>query len=132
MNRFERVAGRATLFLLLGLAATVLMVPLGAWSVNRPALVPTVASIAAQLGVKVAERESDEFLVGVQFSGTLKDTTKLPAFGLKGFSVGARVTAARIAENRVHIEADALDPPRTEFVRVRIDADGKIVAPMKP
>jgi hypothetical protein len=42
------------------------------------------------------------------------------------------VTVARIAPDRVHIEADELLPVRhTEVVRVRIDADGRLIKPAK-
>jgi hypothetical protein len=103
------------------------------WSASRAALLnPTIANVAAQLGVKIIERGTEEFALGVQFSGSLEDTLKLPQFGLKGFHVGSRVTVARIAQDRVHIEADELDPPRSVYVRVRIDATGKVMAPATP
>ena len=124
---FER---RLTLFAVLAVATFV--VTSAGWSASRAPLNPTIGSVAAQLGVKIIDRATEEFALGVQFSGSLEDTLKLPQFGLKGFHLGSRVTVARIAQDRVHIEADELDPPRSVYVRVRIDATGKIVAPAKP
>lgn len=133
MHRLEGFTRRAGLFAVLGLAGAAFMAPLAGWSANQPAsLAPTIANVAAQLGVKITDRESEEFVMGVQFTGTLTDTLKFTAFGLKGFAIGARVTVARIAQDRVHIEADELDPPRREFVRVGIDTTGKILPPTKP
>lgn len=132
MQTFERFVRRLTLFAVLGLAIGAFMAPRAGWSASRPALNPTIGDVAAQLGVKVIQRADDEFAPGVQFSGSLQDTLKLPRFGLKGFAIGSRVTVARIAQDRVHIEADELEPPRSQFVRVRIDASGKLLEPAKP
>jgi hypothetical protein len=42
------------------------------------------------------------------------------------------VTVARIAPDRVHIEADEMLPvEHTEKVRVRIDAEGRLLKPAK-
>ena len=131
MRTSEGFARRVTLFAVLAVATFV--ATSAGWSASRAAFLnPTIGNVAAQLGVKIIDRSTDEFALGVQFSGTLEDTLKLPRFGLKGFHLGARVTVARIAQDRVHIEADELDPPRSVYVRVHIDATGKIVAPAKP
>ena len=131
MRTSEGFSRRVTLFAVLAVA-TFVATSTG-WSASRAALLnPTIGHVAAQLGVKIIDRATEEFALGVQFSGSLADTLKLPQFGLKGFHLGSRVTVARIAQDRVHIEADELDPPRSVYVRVRIDATGKIVAPAKP
>jgi len=132
MPRLARFARSASLLAVLGVTGAWLPTPYSGRNANRPAsLDPTIGSVAAQLGVKVSQRADEEFSLGVQFSGSLEDTLKLATFGVKGFPVGARVTAARIAPDRVHIEADDLDPPRRETVRVRIDANGKLLTPTK-
>jgi hypothetical protein len=67
--------------------------------------------------------------VGVQFTGSLVDPQKLAAFGITGMHPGARVVAARIAADRVYVEADELDPPSRASVRVSLDKDGNLVQP---
>ncbi len=130
MPRLERLARRASLLAVLGVVGASFPAPFAGPTANRPAsIAPTIGSVAAQLGVKVMDRTDEEFALGVQFTGALEDTLKLATFGMKGFRVGARVTAARIAQDRVHIEADDVDPPRREWVRVRIDANGTLVPP---
>ena len=132
MRTSRGFARRVTLFLAVLAVATFAATSAG-WSASRAKLLnPTIGNVAAQLGVKIIERSTEEFALGVQFSGSLEDTLKLPQFGLKGFHLGSRVTVARIAQDRVHIEADELDPPRSVYVRVRIDATGKIAVPAKP
>lgn len=132
MPTLRRHARRASLFAVLAIAAGSLALPLVGWTVIQPASVaPTIGSVAAQLGVKPMAQPDEEFAIGIQFTGTLTDTLKLGTFGLKGFSVGARVTVARIANDRVHIEADEFDPPRRQWVRVAMDANGKLAAPQK-
>jgi len=131
---FERFVRRASLFAAIGIAGAGFTAPFAGRSATRPATIaPTIGSIAAQVGVKVAAvRADEEFAVGVQFTGSLEEPLKLSAFGVPGFDVGARVTVARIAPDRVHIEADELLPVRhTEVVRVRIDADGRLIKPAK-
>ena len=133
MRKLEGVARRVTLFAVLGVAVAALIAPSVGLSASRLApLNPTIGTVAAQLGVKINDRATEEFAFGVQFSGSLEDTLKLPRFGLKGFHLGSRVTVARIAQDRVHIEADELDPPRSAYVRLRIDATGKIREPVTP
>jgi len=133
MPRLERFARGAALLAVLGVASAAVTAPYVGRSENRPAfIVPTIGSVAAQVGVKVtADRLDEEFTVGVQFSGHLEDVFKLSTYGLSDFRVGARVTVARIAPDRVHIDADELEPPRRQYVRVRIDADGKLIKPAK-
>lgn len=91
----------------------------------------TIGSIANQLGVKVSGRQEEEFSVGVQFTGNLVDPAKLEAFGIRGMNEGARVVAARIAPDRVFVEADELDPPKRASARLPIGSDGKLARPPK-
>jgi hypothetical protein len=132
MPRLERFVRRASLLAVFGFAGAAFTTPFV--GPTRPALIaPTIGSIAAQLGVRVeSSRADEEFTVGVQFSGSLEEPLKLSTFGVTGFAVGARVTVARIAPDRVHIEADEMLPvEHTEKVRVRIDADGRLLKPAK-
>ena len=124
-----RSLGRSvSLFAVLVIAGTALSAPFPgrkAASDHGPAVV-TISSIAQQLGVKVSSRADEEFDIGVQFSGSLVDPGKLAAFGFKGMNAGARVTAARLSQDRVHVEADEFDPPNTVVIRLRLDPNGKL------
>jgi len=134
MPRLERLARRASLLAAIGIAGAAFSTPVAGRSATRTALIaPTIGSVAAQVGVKVASARADEeFTLGVQFSGSLEDPRKLSTFGVTGFAVGARVTVARIAPDRVHIEADEMLPvEHKEFVRVLINADGQLIKPAK-
>lgn len=91
--------------------------------------ITTIGQVAAQLGVKVPSRADEEFSLGVQFTGTLVDSAKLAGYGILGMHPGARVVAARIAADRVHVEADELEPPSRGVARLSLDADGKLVRP---
>lgn len=90
----------------------------------------TIGQIAEQLGVKVPSRADEEFVLGISFTGSLEDTLKFEEY-IKGMHVGARVTVARIAPDRVYVEADELDPPQRKSVRLRLNADGTLVKPPK-
>jgi len=119
-----RLRSVARLSLLGALVAT------SAFSTPRTAAVsPTVGSIAAQLGVKVAIGDYDDFDVGIQFTGSLVDPGKLSAFGLRDMKAGARVYVARIGLDRVQVEADQIDPARRESARIPLGADGRLTAP---
>ena len=92
----------------------------------------TVGDVAEQLGVKVGRQSEDEFTLGVQFTGTLVNPAKLASFGIEGMQSGARVVAARIGTELVHVEADELEPPRRASVQLRLDSNGKLSRPAKP
>ncbi|MEK7401922.1 MAG: hypothetical protein AABZ80_06110 [Gemmatimonadota bacterium] len=128
MPKLTRFARGVSLLAVLGLASAAFTAPSMDASVS---LVPTIGSVAAQLGVKVSGRADEEFMLGVQFTGSLQDPHKLASFGIKGYHVGARVVVACIALDRVHVEADEFDPPRREWVRVRMDANGKLTTAPK-
>ncbi len=88
---------------------------------------PTIANLADQLGAKLGSPQSDELPVGGSFTGTLADPRKLATLGVTGVPAGARVTAMRIARDRVLVEIDVLDPaPLTRKVTLRLDDTGRL------
>jgi len=91
----------------------------------------TIGQIAEQLGVRIPNRADEEFALRTTFTGTLADTAKIQEFGIKGFGIGARVTVARIAPDRVYIEVDEIDPPQRKTIRLQMSANGTIVKPAR-
>ena len=89
----------------------------------------TVEGIANQLGVRLSTGGNDEFALGRSFTGVLSDPQKLATLGIKNMHVGARVTAMRIATDKVYVEADELEPPSRASVKLMLDADGALVPP---
>jgi hypothetical protein len=133
MLRVRRAASRLLLLGIIVVAGIAFATPL---SGARVTLTPsvrevTVGRIADQLGVKIAAGGENEFVVGANFTGTLTDPEKLAAFGIKGMHSGARVTAVRMAPDRVYVEADELEPPSRASARLRLDGDGNLVQPPK-
>lgn len=125
MIRLQRVARSVSLFAILVLAVAAFAAP-------NPVPAPvTIGRVAVQLGVKVSDRVEDEFTLGTSFTGSLEDTLKIQSFGIKGMHPGARVTVARVAPDRVYIEADELDPPNRSSIRIRMEPDGTLVRPPK-
>jgi hypothetical protein len=96
---------------------------------------PTSVSAKAlcdQLGVRLQPRDDDELRLGASVTATLKDPAKLEGFGIKGMHEGARVIIARVAPDKVRIEADEMDPkPASAGTTLKLDAAGAIVAPGK-
>ena len=87
----------------------------------------TIGQMATQLGVKVPTARADErFDIGVQFTSILVNPARLASFGIKGMHAGARVVAARIALDRVYVEADELEPPVRSSTHLEMDADGHV------
>lgn len=131
MIRLQRVVRLVSVLTVVVAAGAAFAAPFsGGRATNQPGSgVATIGSVAAQLGVKVADRADEEFTLGVQFTGSLEEPGKLAAFGIKGMHTGARVVAARISVDRVHVEADELDPPSRASVRLRMDSDGNLVRP---
>ena len=129
MTRLQRFARGASLLVTL-LSATAAASNKDAAPTSTGHLMATIGSVATQLGVKIADRGSEEFGLGVQFTGVLAEPDKLATFGIKGMHVGARVVAARVSPDRVVIEADEMEPaPARGSVRIRLDPDGKLLQP---
>ena len=100
-------------------------------TVTQHPVAVTIGSVATQLGVKVVVGNESEFLVGTSFTGTLSEPEKLATFGIKGMHAGARVTAVRMAPDRVYVEADELEPPSRASAKLHLDADGNLLQPPK-
>jgi hypothetical protein len=92
-----------------------------------PAAAQTAASVASQLGATISPSQPAEFTVGTSITCVLADPAKLAALGAQGMHAGARVTAARTADERVRVEVDELEPaPLTKRLRLKIDAQGRL------
>ncbi len=117
MSSLGRV--RAVLFVLACLAL--------ASPYSAPAAAQTSASVASQLGATISPGQPGEFAVGTSITCMLVDPAKLAALGAPGMHAGARVTAARTATERVHVEVDELDPaPLTKRLTLKIDSQGRL------
>jgi hypothetical protein len=89
-------------------------------------------ALCDQLGARLQPRDDDELRLGASVTATLKDPAKLESFGLKGMHEGARVIIARIAPDKVRVEADEMDPkPTSTGATLKLDASGAIVVPGK-
>ena len=86
-------------------------------------------AIAEQLGAKLQPRADDELHVGTSFTAMLEQPEKFIALGLKPMHAGARVTVARIAPDKVKIEADEMDPsPTSTSGTLKLDSKGALIA----
>jgi len=86
-------------------------------------------AIAEQLGAKLQPRADDELHVGASFTAMLEQPEKFTALGLKPMHAGARVTVARIAPDKVKIEADEMDPsPTSTSGTLKLDSKGALIA----
>jgi hypothetical protein len=96
---------------------------------------PTTVSakaIAEQLGAKLQPRDDDELRIGMSFTAVLESPEKLTEFGLKGMHAGARVTVARVAPDKIRVEADEMTPVQASAsASLKVDAKGALIAPPK-
>jgi hypothetical protein len=96
---------------------------------------PTTVSakaIAEQLGAKLQPRDDDELRVGMSFTAVLESPEKLTEFGVKGMHAGARVTVARVAPDKIRVEADEMTPvSQSGSASLKIDAKGALVVAPK-
>src|SRR5207244_11078830 len=56
------------------------------------AIALTVTNVAAQLGIKVTSRASEDLTVGMSITGTLERPDTIAKLGVRGMQAGARVT----------------------------------------
>jgi len=91
---------------------------------GAPASVSAKA-LAEQLGARLQPRPDDELNVGQSFTAMLEKPDKFTELGLKTMHAGARVTVARIAPDKVKVEADEMDPtPANTSATLKLDAKG--------
>src|SRR5207248_4787082 len=89
-------------------------------------------AIAEQVGAKLQPRDDDELRLGSSFTAVLQEPEKLAELGLKGMHAGARITIARVAPDKVRIEADEMIPaPASAAATLKLDAKGALVAAPK-
>src|SRR5689334_18341351 len=94
---------------------------------GAPAFVSAKA-LAEQLGAKLQPRFDDELNIGASFTAMLEQPDKLTALGLKPMHAGARITVARIAPDKVKIEADEMDPaPANASATLKLDSKGMLI-----
>jgi hypothetical protein len=85
----------------------------------------TLCGVASQLGLIVVQsRDDDEFVIGTSFTGLLTEPDKLARFGIR-MHEGARVTAGRMAPDKIRVEADEMEPvPARGSATLKADAKG--------
>jgi hypothetical protein len=87
-------------------------------------------SVAEQLGTKLNPEQREELALGVTLNGTLQEPEKLEKFGITGVHKGARVTAMRVAPQKVVVEVDEIEPtPLTRKAMLRITEQGRLSVP---
>ena len=128
MSRLQRIAGVAFV------VASAIVV--SAFTAPTPTptqpISATVGMIAKQLGIKVQNRPDDEFVPGVQFTGTLENPEKLALVGIKDMHKGARVTVACMSFEKVIVDADEFSPDlHSAKVTLRLDDTGRLAVPPK-
>jgi hypothetical protein len=92
----------------------------------------TIVGVATQLGLKVQARDGEEFALGTSFTGLLAEPQKLARFGMQMHD-GARVTAARMAPDKIRVEADEMEPVAARAsATLKVDVKGELSAIPKP
>ena len=84
--------------------------------------------IAEQLGAKITANQTDDLPIGSSITGSLVEPAKLAKLGISGMHEGARVSVIRIAQDKVRVEVDELEPtPQTKKATLRIDDKSRLV-----
>jgi hypothetical protein len=87
-------------------------------------------SVAQQLGAKLNPDHREELSLGVTLNGTLQEPEKLQKFGISGVHKGARVTAMRVAPQKLIVEVDEIEPePLVRKATLKVDEQGRLSAP---
>lgn len=123
----SRMVGRTLVLVASILVAGALAVPAGAQTAQQGSIQATVSGIAAQLGVKPQGPDGDDFHLGSSFTAVLEQPEKLAEVGITGMHTGARVTVARVAPDKVRVEADEMEPvSHSAAVSLRLGANGEL------
>ena len=85
-----------------------------------------VKTIADALGLKLATTSAPTTLdLGASITCSLTDPAKLAKHSIRGLHEGARVTVTRVAPDRIHVEADEMEPmPVSGKVTLKVNGDG--------
>ena len=98
--------------------------------VTQQAISLQARGVADQLGAKLSPEHREELSLGVTLNGTLQEPEKLQRFGITGVHKGARVTAIRVAPEKLVVEVDEMDPvPLTRKATLKVDERGRLSAP---
>ena len=98
--------------------------------VTQQSMTLQMRTVAQQLGTKLSAGQRDELTLGVTLNGTLQEPEKLGKLGIAGVHKGARVTAIRVAPQKLVVEVDELDPvPVNRKATLRVDDQGRLSAP---
>ena len=130
-----RPSARRITFAAICIGALVWVPPtLGAQSsvpeVTQQAISLQARGVADQLGAKLSPEHREELSLGVTLNGTLQEPEKLQRFGITGVHKGARVTAIRVAPQKLVVEVDEMDPvPLTRKATLKVDERGRLSAP---
>lgn len=85
------------------------------------------AIVAQQLGARLSPSQPGELTVGASLTGSLSDPERLALLGIAEARPGARVTMVRVAEQRLVVEVDEIEPVlRTRRVTLRLQGDGQL------
>ena len=86
--------------------------------------------VAEQLGTRLNPDHRSEIALGVTLNGTLQDPEKLEKYGITGVHKGARVTAMRVAPQKLVVEVDEIEPaPLTRKATLKVDERGRLSVP---
>jgi hypothetical protein len=89
-----------------------------------------MSTVADQLGTKLNPQQREDLALGVTLNGTLQEPEKLERLGINGVHKGARVTAMRVAPQKVIVEVDEIEPaPLIRKATLRISEQGRLSAP---
>jgi hypothetical protein len=85
-----------------------------------------VKTITDALGLKPSTSAAPETLdLGATITCSLIDPAKLAKHSIRGLHEGARVTITRITSDRIHVEADEMEPmPVSGKVTLKMNSDG--------
>ena len=85
------------------------------------------AIVVQQLGVKLSPSQPGELTTGASLTGSLIDPARLALLGIAEACPGARVTMMRVAEQRLVVEVDEIEPvTRTRRVTLRLLGNGQL------